>query len=357
MQFTRRHWTGSRAYAAAQCAFPCPAPLSRQNRGISGHRVLSVLTCLTLVVVVTAFPSGVAAHAENTANDGGREWPVSAVIATGLAMAGVLYARGTAAIWSRAGWGQGVPAWRASAYFAGLIVLGLALLSPLDRLSGELFAAHMVQHVLLMLAAAPLLVLGTPLAPMMLALPSTWRTRIGRALRSRPVRSFAAPLTHSFVVGVIGIAALWLWHMPSLYEAALRHDLAHAVEHASFLGAAALFWGIVFPAGRRTRLGAALLLVFVTMLQSGGLGALIVFARAPLYASHAESATRWGLTPLQDQQLAGTIMWVPMGVIYLLTALWLVGSWLRTMERTTPAHERGPGDAVAILRGREGGIV
>jgi cytochrome c oxidase assembly factor CtaG len=166
----------------------------------------------------------------------------------------------------------------------------------------------------------------------------------------------AAVLTHPLVVGVVGVGTLWLWHMPNLYEAALRNDLTHAAEHTSFLGPALLFWGIVLAHGRRVHVGPALLLVFATMLQSGGLGALIVFAQTPLYASHEAGAAAWGLTPLQDQQLAGTIMWVPMGVVYLLAALWLVAAWLGAMDRATPANEQAPDDRVAVPRASEGGI-
>jgi cytochrome c oxidase assembly factor CtaG len=208
-----------------------------------------------------------------------------------------------------------------------------------------------------MLAAAPLLVLGMPLAPMLWGLPATWRTGVGRTLQARSVRAVGEVLLAPLVVGMIGTVALWLWHIPSLYEAALRHEAAHAAEHASFLGAALLFWGVVLPAGhRRVRAGAALLLVFVMMVQSGALGALILFARSPLYAAHEAGAVAWGLTPLQDQQLAGTIMWVPTGAVYLLAALWLVAAWLRAMERATPAYGPGPGERVVVPRASEGGI-
>ncbi|MGH9166339.1 MAG: cytochrome c oxidase assembly protein, partial [Acidimicrobiia bacterium] len=111
--------------------------------------------------------------------------------------------------------------------------------------------------------------------------------------------------------------AVWSWHLPGLYELGLASELLHAVEHGSFLGTALLFWWLVVEApGRLGHLERALL-VFATALQTGLLGAIILFASTVLYPVHAPGA--WGLTPLEDQQLAGAIMWIPMGIVYLAT--------------------------------------
>jgi putative membrane protein len=129
------------------------------------------------------------------------------------------------------------------------------------------------------------------------------------------------------------------WHVPALYQRTLDSGLAHALQHSSFLLTALLFWWSVLPeASRRGRHGAAIMSVFSTMVYTGGLGALLTLARAPWYPAYDEGAPLWGLTLLEDQQLAGLIMWVPGGVTYLLATLWLVFAWLQASEsRVTPA--------------------
>ncbi|MBW3632209.1 MAG: cytochrome c oxidase assembly protein, partial [Chloroflexi bacterium] len=306
--------------------------------------------CLACAIALGVMARSVAVTAAHTGDEVGipigRGGLTTALILLGLVVPAALYVRGTAKIWHRAGVGRGVRRYQAAAFLAGSIVLGVALLSPLDAMSAELFSAHMVQHIVLILVAAPLLVMGAPLAPILWAFPGDWRLRFGRLRQMAFIRATGSLLAHPLVVGLVGTGALWLWHTPSLYEAALRTEAFHAAEHVSFLAAALVFWWVVFPSGRRQgHHGAAFLLIFVTMLQSGALGALITFARSPWYAVHADTVAAWGLTPLEDQQLAGVIMWVPMGTVYLVAALWLVATWLRSLERSSPANERPPGTA------------
>ena len=297
------------------------------------------------------FVAGTAAHTEDGAGmASGRGGLTTALIVLGLLVPGLLYMRGAMEIWRRAGVGRGVRRHQAAAFLAGMVALGVALLSPLDGMSTELFSAHMVQHIVLILVAAPLLVLGASLAPLFWTFPGEWRARLGRAWQTPSLRVSGKLLIHPLAVGLVGTGAMWLWHAPSLYEAALRVDAIHAAEHASFLTAALLFWWVVLPSSRgHGHHGVAFLLVFVMMLQSGALGALITFARSPWYAVHADTVVAWGLTPLEDQQLAGVIMWVPMGTVYLVTALWLVATWLRSLERSSPANESPSGTAAAHL--------
>jgi cytochrome c oxidase assembly factor CtaG len=124
----------------------------------------------------------------------------------------------------------------------------------------------------------------------------------------------------------VHLAAVWAWHVPMLYEAALANRAVHAAEHAAFLGTGVLFWWAVLH--RKQSYGAGVLYVFGMALQSTLLGALLTFARAPWYTSHLGSTAEWGLTPLEDQQLAGLVMWVPGGLVYLMAALTLFGLWL-----------------------------
>jgi putative membrane protein len=194
----------------------------------------------------------------------------------------------------------------------------------------------MVQHLLLMLVAAPLLVLGAPPVAIAWAVPQAWRRDLGRWWRrQKGLSSLWRLLTHPAVVWTLHAMALWLWHLPFLYQAALGSELVHALEHGSFLGTALLFWWVVAQRGHHSRMGygLGLLFTFTTAMHSGLLGALLTFARQAWYPAYAESAPAWGLTILEDQQLAGAIMWLPAGVIYLVATLALLGLWLQAMEK------------------------
>jgi cytochrome c oxidase assembly factor CtaG len=141
-------------------------------------------------------------------------------------------------------------------------------------------------------------------------------------------------LSRPVPVLVLHVTALYLWHLPVLYQAALNDDRLHALEHASFFGTAWLFWWLIVDEKGRRKLGdgAAVLFVFLAGLASGALGALLTFAPTALYPIQALGARAWGLTPLTDQQLAGLIMWVPAGVVYVLTAAVLFLRWMSVMD-------------------------
>jgi putative membrane protein len=252
-----------------------------------------------------------------------------------------LYAAGTVRVWGRTGVGRGVGVWQAAAFAGGWLALYLALISPLDALSDALFSAHMAQHLLLILVAAPLLVVAQPLAALTWGLPLALSQRMARSWHKRPVLRrlsvwIAAPLFAWFIHAV----TITVWHVPVLYEWALADDLAHALEHVAFLGSALLFWGALFHGrGRASSYGASALYVFAMALVSTLLGALITFAPEPWYSSYSETTAVWGLSALADQQLAGAIMWVPAGVVYLGTALALLVAWLRAVEARVTARE------------------
>ena len=273
-------------------------------------------------------------------------WEPSVLLA--LALAAWVYARGLRALWRSAGLGRGVRTWQAAAYAGGLLTVFVALCSPLDALSSALFSAHMVQHLLLILVAAPALILGAPLAPLLWALPPPAR----RALvswwkRAGPLRAVWRTASRPLVVWTLQAVVLWAWHLPGPYQAALQNDLVHAAEHASFLITALLFWWTLAHSGGHGALGygAGMVYAFTTGLQSSALGALIAFAPRPWYPAYAASAAAWGLTPLGDQELAGLIMWVPAGTIYLLAALALFALWLRA-EDPSPARDQAAGEGV-----------
>ena len=192
-----------------------------------------------------------------------------------------------------------------------------------------------------MLVAAPLLVLSRPLVPFLWALPARWRSRVGGIGKRKSVQRVWRALTNPLAAWAIHAVALWVWHNPALFQATLRSDFIHTLQHLSFLGSALLFWWALIH-GRRGLMGygAAVLYLFTTSLHSGVLGALITFARSAWYPAYANSTMSWGLTPLEDQQLGGLIMWIPAGLVYVIAALALMVGWMRESERRVVRRER-----------------
>jgi putative membrane protein len=269
-----------------------------------------------------------------------RWWSWDPFVLLPLLLSAEMYVSGLRRLWKRAGRDRGVRKWEAACFAAGWIFLAVALVSPLDALGGILFSAHMAQHEVLMLIAAPLLVLGRPLAVFLWALPPETRERLGGWAQAPAVaaswRAFTGPLT----VWVIHGLAVWIWHLPALYQATLESDSIHALQHLSFFGSAALFWWALIH-GRYGRMGygAAVLYVWATGVHSGVLGALLTFAPSLWYPIYGERTAAWGLSALEDQQLAGLIMWVPAGAVFILLGLGLFAAWLGEAERRV-AHTR-----------------
>jgi putative membrane protein len=278
---------------------------------------------LSLLLVSAASPAAAHGGADVAGGLG-----LDPVVALPLALSMLLFARGVLRLWFRAGPGRGVASWRAACFLAGWLCLVLALLSPLHRLGRTLFTAHMLEHELLMVAAAPLLVLARPIGPMLWALPQRWRRALGRAAQARavatPWRAFTAPVTAT----ALHAAVLWAWHLPLLFEATLDSALAHRLQHVSFFGGALVFWWAMLE--RRPRApGAAAMHLFVTSIHASLLGALFLFAQRLWYPRQTLGAPAFGLTPLEDQQLGGVVMWLLACSVYLIAALWLLALWIR----------------------------
>jgi putative membrane protein len=262
-------------------------------------------------------------------------WGLLAVLPVSL-----VYALGLRNLWRHAGVGGAVRVWRAECFALGAVVLALALLSPLDALSEVRFAAHMSQHELLMVVAAPLMVLGRPGLVAVWALPAPWRLRTSTVLAAPSVRVAKAAASAPFFVIMLHALARWVWHLPVLFEAAMRSDALHAFQHLTFFGTAALFWYAVV-AGRfgRAGYGAGLLFVFFTAFHTTLLAALLTLSPRGLYPIYAER----GLDPtelVEDQALGGVLMWVPSGVALLVIALALLAAWLGEAERRALQRER-----------------
>ena len=218
--------------------------------------------------------------------------------------------------------------WRPVAFYAGLAVLAASLLPPLDEWSATSFAFHMTQHELLMLIAAPLLVLGRPLPYFFWSLPTSWRKTVGSAVRARVVRTVWAAILNPAVAWALHAAVLWIWHAPSFFDAALRRQGVHDLQHLSFLASALLFWAALLEERVRERQGAGVLYLFTTTVHTGVLGALLTFATHPWYSAYLERAPHWSLSPLEDQQIGGLIMWVPASLVYIGVGLVLLARWI-----------------------------
>jgi len=249
--------------------------------------------------------------------------PLDPWIIAPLAGSAALYAIGVRRLWRRAGTGRGIARREAACFTAGWCILALALLSPIDHLGEHLLSMHMVQHELLMVVAAPLLVLSRPLEAFAWGLPAGWREPMAAGLRWRPIAAAWRAVTTTSGAFVFQAAGVWLWHVPVAFQASLANDAVHSLQHATFLGSALAFWWTVLA--RRAASGAGLASTFGTMLHTGMLGALLTFAPYPLYPAYPGYL---GLTPLEDQQLAGLVMWVPGGVAYLVACLALASAWL-----------------------------
>ena len=226
-------------------------------------------------------------------------------------------------------------------YFSlALLCLLLALVWPLEVLSGRSFAAHMLQHMLLLSVAAPLLALARPLPILLAALPRTSR----RALILKYRRSYLRPwrfLSRPTIAFALHAVIIWAWHAPAAFQLALENDAFHILEHFMFLTSAHLFWWSMFHRGgnRVRRYGANTLWMLSTLIHTGFLGALLTFAGYPLYSYYLLQAKAegllWNLSPLEDQQLGGTFMWVLGAGPYFVGGLVLALYCLRALERRT----------------------
>jgi cytochrome c oxidase assembly factor CtaG len=256
-------------------------------------------------------------------------WSLEAWVALPLLISAALYFTGVARLWRKLRVGRGVRVWQAGCFALGWILLAVALVSPMHELGERLFTAHMLEHEILMTVAAPLLVMARPFGGMLWALPSGWRHLFGDISRQKTIVHVWQALTDPLIATLIHGIAIWGWHAPVLFNAALANPFVHGLQHVSFFGSALLFWWALLRGRTRKRgYGAAALYLFVTALHSGFLGILLSIARTPIYPGQTAAASQWGLTPLEDQQLAGLIMWVPTGLVYAVATLAMIAVWI-----------------------------
>lgn len=337
--------SAARQDAHASSRPPCSRIPARRDRT---SRRLAWL-CTLALLALSSFTSIARAHGgEPGGTDVGpqdwhelaRAWAWEPVSWIALIVSLAWYAVGLTRLWRAAGVGHGVPRWEALCFLGGWLTLFVALVSPLHPWGSVLFSVHMTQHELLMLVAAPLLVLARPMPAMLHALPHGLAGDLGRLSNVPAWRLTWRAITNPFVAWLLHAVVLWGWHAPALFQATQRSEWVHAAQHAAFLGSALLFWWSLIHAGRgASAYGAGVLYLFTTALHSGLLGALLTFARTLWYPIYADRTGAWGLTPLQDQALGGLIMWVPACAIYIVAGLALFAGWLRESERRAVARE------------------
>jgi cytochrome c oxidase assembly factor CtaG len=275
-------------------------------------------------------------------------WVGPATAVVGLAAGGSIYTAG----WRR--YRRRLPGRFATSHLAaflgGLASLWLAIASPLDEAAEASLSAHMVQHILLLTVAPALLLLGDPLLPLVRGLPDAWRrSLVAPLLRRRSLRAAAHALVHPLAALLLSSIIFWGWHLPTVYQLALRVPAIHLVEHASFLAGGLLFWyPVVLPWPGRPRWpsGAMIPYLLAADVQNTVLAAVLTFSDRVLYPSYQFHSQATEAAALADQALAGVIMWVPMSLVYLVPAAWL------TIRLLSPAKVRRCPGSPSLARRR-----
>ncbi|MEA3008944.1 MAG: putative rane protein [Sphingomonadales bacterium] len=285
------------------------------------------LSRLALLPLLAASPA--LAHG---AESGPIGWTLAPQVAIPLFLTALLYGIGAWRLRRRSRLGRGERAKGATLFASGWLVLALALTSPLHEGGEQSFTLHMIEHELVMLAAAWLLAASRPLPVFLWALPHEMRGRVGAlgtaSWLSAPWRFLTDPVVATIVQALMLVA----WHMPALFDRALGSEAWHVGQHLCFLGSALLFWWAMAN-GRGTGYGLAALCLFATSLVGGMLGALMSVSASPWYRGYAAMAmTPLGLDPAEDQHLAGLLMWIPGGLVHAGAALFFLYKWLKASE-------------------------
>lgn len=276
-----------------------------------------------------------------------RSWSPPVAVNASLCLATVLYMRGWIGL--RAARSKPISAWRLAAFLAGAAGIWLAIASPLAAFDNVSLTVHMVQHVLLMSVSPPLILLGWPALPLLRGLPqSVARQAIGPALRLEPVRLVGRVIRHPALCWLAAAFALVGWHLPGVFEAALRSDWLHELEHVSFLGAGLLFWWPVvqpWPSTPRWPRWSIPLYLFCATLPCDVLSAFLAFCGRVVYLSYLSGPRTFAMSPLQDQECASAFMWVSVTLVLLVPAV------LVTMEILSPPRTPWQQESRAVSAG------
>jgi cytochrome c oxidase assembly factor CtaG len=262
-------------------------------------------------------------------------WSIDPKLALGLLITAIFYLRGWRVLHRVTP--NRFPVWRLCAFLGGLTTLWLAITSPLDVLSGLLLSAHMVQHLLLLSVAPPLVLLGEPFLPLLRGLPRAFaHDGLGPFLNWPALRRFGHALTHPIVGWIAMMVSLCAWHVPGAFDLALRSPGWHKVEHACFFGSAVLFWWPVirpFPSRPHWPLWAIPIYLFAADMVNTALCAILSFTEHVLYPVYANVPRLFGMSALSDQASAGVIMWVPGSMAFLIPATVLAIQYLSSGQK------------------------
>lgn len=315
-----------------------PGSRRRPPRYVTQASVLSLITVLGALI---ASPLAASAHTTGTHASVPPE-PSLATLVTGwsfdptvwipVIVAALAYALAVRAV-DRAHPKNPVPRWRLWSWMAGLAAIILALASPIEYYDTTLFSAHMIQHLLLMMVAAPLLVLAAPITLLLrVSSPAVRKKWILPVLHSRIVWFISYPI----VAWILFAGVMWFSHFSPLFDAALEDDMLHRLEHLLFIGTALLFWWPVVgadPSPHRMSFPARLAYTGLGMPLSSFLGLVIFSASNVLYDHYLTLERDWGFTALEDQAWAGGIMWAGGDLVFVIALVLTVAAWLRHEER------------------------
>jgi putative membrane protein len=282
-----------------------------------------------------------------------RSWSLPVPITIVLLTTALVYARGWVHLWRTLP--RVLPAWHLAAFLGGLLSVWIAIASPLSALDDELLTVHMVQHLLLMTVAAPLILMGAPGIILLHGLPQrAVRETLGPLLRWAPLQSLGHGLTHPVVCWFAGTAAVIAWHIPALFDLALRSERWHEIEHACFFAAGLLFWWPIvqpWPSIARWPRWSAPLYLFLATLPCDALSAFLAFCDRVVYPSYLSAhplfdISPFGISVLNDQQWAGALMWVWVTFAYLAPAVVITVELLSPpgvapLDRAKPIRKQG----------------
>jgi putative membrane protein len=275
-----------------------------------------------------------------------QSWSARVAVDALLCLAALIYARG----WNRLRItsNRQFPAWRLTAFFAGIVTVWIAIGSPLEAWDDVSLTVHMVQHLLLAAVAPPLLLLGAPELPLLRGLPrSLARGVVSPILRLPFTKKFGHLVSDPTICLLVPTLALVGWHVPAVFELALRWDWLHKLEHASFLVAGLMFWWPVlqpWPSTPRWPEWAIPIYLFAATLPCDALSGFLTFCDRVVYPSYISAPRVFGLSPLEDQECAAALMWVAVTIIFLIPAV------LVTLKILAPRKSGLPDDPTAELQ-------
>jgi putative membrane protein len=277
------------------------------------------------------------------------DWSFEPSVLLGVALTAWIYAEGLRKLARRGRLGRAVTPWHVASFATGLVCILLGLVSPIDALSDQLLTAHMVQHLLLLMIAPPLLLLGKPIPVLLVGAPHGLVRSIARAhARTSWFHALTYLLMRAYVAWPLFVGTMLIWHLPTFYDAALNNVTVHLFEHVCFLVTGLIFWSVViqpFPGPHRLAHGWRFLFVFTAMLPDTALGSIFIMAGSPVYSFYAALPRLWDLSVLDDQSLAGNVMLIGGDLVFACALIPLFAGMMNRFEQRELARW-DEGDAV-----------